>query len=165
MTGTASPFGALSSGLLARKGEARPAMRRPAIEPTCAPSTGGDDLGWNDMGADIAGDPVPHVLVERANLDASIRAPEVVKSVSIPTAARLQRETAHADKAAFTLRVDAVRHLKLRIASAITDRSAQDLVTQGLDALLDAIPEVAALVAQLPRATPSAEPQKTGPSR
>ena len=103
--------------------------------------------------ASARADPVPHVLVERAALRASVIAPTVVASVSLPTATRLQRESAHTDKAAFTLRIDAVRHLKLRIAAAITDRSAQDLVTQALDALLDSIPEVEALVAQLPKAT------------
>ena len=160
MIGSTKPMGSLSPSLLARKGQARPAMRSQAL---AFPGTGPvEDLGWNDMGANPAtapepvpntgGEPVPQVLVEREALKASIEAPAAAKPVSVATATRLQRETAHAGKAAFTLRVDAQRHLKLRIASAITNRSAQDLVTQALDALLDSVPEVEALVAQLPRA-------------
>ena len=43
----AKPFASLSSGLLARKGAAKPAMR-----PQGFGSFGGslEDLGWNDMG-------------------------------------------------------------------------------------------------------------------
>lgn len=43
------PFASLSSGLLARKGAARPAMRPQGFS---APSANLDDLGWNDMGGD-----------------------------------------------------------------------------------------------------------------
>src|SRR5436309_10137802 len=43
----AKPFASLSSGLLARKGAARPAMRPQGFGQV----TGGlEDLGWNDMG-------------------------------------------------------------------------------------------------------------------
>ncbi|AXJ96771.1 MULTISPECIES: hypothetical protein [unclassified Sphingomonas] len=161
----------LSSTLLARKGQARPAMRRQGLDHF---SHGGDDLGWNDMGADSTrvampapapapasihepvvpdapADAMPTVLVERERLEAAVAPPPVVKSVSVATATRLRRETQHVGKAAFTLRVDADRHLRLRLASAITNRSAQDLVTEALDALLTAIPEVEALVEQLPQ--------------
>ncbi|WP_288938134.1 hypothetical protein [uncultured Sphingomonas sp.] len=178
----------LSSGLLARKGQARPAMRSQGLG---GYGHGLDDLGWNDMGGETAAAPaavpaqpqpqpqpqaqppssaapavvaaspdspapvsaesIPTVLLERERLQAAITPPPAVKSVSVATATRLRRETQHAGKAAFTLRVDAERHLRLRIASAITNRSAQDLVTEALDALLAAIPEVEALVAQLPQ--------------
>ena len=180
---SAKPMGSLSSGLLARKGQARPAMRSQGFGGFGAVTQGLDDLGWNDMGdaaaampppaapiapapvaasvapltraepAAPAADPIPLVLVEREALAAAVSAPEAVKSVSLPTATRLRRETQHAGKAAFTLRVDADRHLKLRLASAITNRSAQDLVTAALDALIQAVPDVEALVAQLPPAT------------
>ncbi len=43
-------FASLSSGLLARKGGAKPAMRRPAMNGQGANQ---DDLGWNDMGYDV----------------------------------------------------------------------------------------------------------------
>ena len=41
------PFASLSSGLLARKGAARPAMRPQGFS---SPNSGLEDLGWNDMG-------------------------------------------------------------------------------------------------------------------
>ncbi|MBC2778108.1 hypothetical protein [Parasphingopyxis marina] len=50
------------------------------------------------------------------------------------------------EKIAFTLRLDKERHLKLRLASAVTNRSAQRLVTAALDQFLESIPEVEALV-------------------
>jgi hypothetical protein len=40
-------------------------------------------------------------------------------------------------KAAFTLRLDADRHLRLRMLSAVSHRSAQQIVTQALDEFLD----------------------------
>jgi len=52
-------------------------------------------------------------------------------------------------RAAFTLRLDARRHLKLRLASTVKNRSAQQLVTQALDAFLADIPEIEALAAQV----------------
>ena len=48
-------------------------------------------------------------------------------------------------KAAFTLRLDAERHLKLRLACAVTGRSAQQLVTDALDQLLGSMPELDAM--------------------
>jgi hypothetical protein len=40
-------------------------------------------------------------------------------------------------KAAFTLRLDPERHLKLRVMSALSHRSAQQIVTAALDAVLE----------------------------
>lgn len=48
-------------------------------------------------------------------------------------------------KAAFTLRLDPDRHLKLRLACAVDGRSAQMLVTQALDKLLAEMPELDSL--------------------
>jgi len=53
-------------------------------------------------------------------------------------------------KAAFTLRLDAERHLRLRLACAVTGRSAQQLVVGALDELLADIPEIEALAARVP---------------
>ena len=47
------PFASLSSGLLARKGAARPAMRPQGFT---SPNSGLEDLGWNDMGNDSGHD-------------------------------------------------------------------------------------------------------------
>ena len=54
-------------------------------------------------------------------------------------------------RAAFTLRLDAKRHLKLRLASTVRNRSAQQLVTEALDRFLRDIPEIEALAAQVQR--------------
>lgn len=184
MLGQAKPFASLSSTLLARKGQARPAMR-PQGFASLAPSPAAlEDLGWNDMGAEAQAPaptpiaptvtpvsdvpPPPAVVVAQEALreefaPAPVLAPapviasaptedgpRAVKSVSVATAGRLQRETAHKGRAAFTLRLDSERHLKLRLASAVTHRSAQQLVSHALDHFLTTLPEVAALVAQLP---------------
>jgi predicted HicB family RNase H-like nuclease len=53
-------------------------------------------------------------------------------------------------KAAFTLRLDPARHLKLRLACAVTARSAQQLVTRALDELLASMPELEAMAEQAP---------------
>jgi hypothetical protein len=52
-------------------------------------------------------------------------------------------------RAAFTLRLDAERHLKLRLACTISNRSAQQMVTEALDHLIAELPDVAALAQQL----------------
>jgi hypothetical protein len=157
----------LSSGLLARKGTARPAMRPQGFHGYGATGTI-DDLGWNDMGAETAPRPaaaiqppsipvpLPPVLIEREELKLEVEAPraeaEAPKPVTPRRAARIARETVSKNpKAAFTLRLDADRHLRLRLASAVTNRSAQHLVTTALDAFLQTLPEVEQLVVQLPR--------------
>jgi len=180
------PLASLSSGLLARKGQARPAMRPQGYGGFGAIPGQQDDLGWNDMGHDgpqaphVA--PVPPVLRQIEQLHEEFAPPlaphvadheevaeqeeasapvepasaplaEVVRPVSVATATRLDRETAAKTKhgkAAFTLRLDHDRHLRLRIASALCHRSAQHLVTEALDAFLNSLPEVGALVSQLP---------------
>ena len=54
-------------------------------------------------------------------------------------------------KSAFTLRLDPSRHLKLRLACAVDGRSAQQLVTDALDQLLEAMPELETLAEKAPR--------------
>ena len=51
-------------------------------------------------------------------------------------------------KAAFTLRLDPERHLKLRLACAVDGRSAQQIVTDALDHLLERMPELDAMAAK-----------------
>lgn len=174
MFAASKPFASLSSGLLARKGQARPAMRR---QVSLADTT--EDLGWNDMGdpapapAEAAPAPaaeavalpevqpeLPPVLVEREALAEEIAtpasAPEPVAvqpalkpaRVAKPRPALVVRKA----KAAFTLRLDPDRHLRLRLASATRGISSQQLVTQALDALLATMPEVEALARQVPTA-------------
>lgn len=154
------PLASLSSGLLARPGTAKPAMRPQAF------NTSLEDLGWNDMGQlapavpatapaapvssptvrapAVRTTPLPPVLAERAKLAGAVAK---AKSRTKPVAADAG---AGARKAAFTLRLDADRHLRLRLASAVDGRSSQQLVVQALDAFLAALPEVEALARQVP---------------
>ncbi|HUQ13953.1 MAG TPA: hypothetical protein VM055_06725 [Novosphingobium sp.] len=66
---------------------------------------------------------------------------------------RNQRRSALADgrRAAFTLRVDDARHLKLRLACTVQGRSAQQIVTEALDRLLDELPELDDLARRVKR--------------
>jgi hypothetical protein len=199
----ARPFASLSSGLLARKGAAKPAMRPQAY-------AGFEDLGWNDMGYDPAeaqqaqaapehvpssitaltpapkpakaalseaDEPAEEPAPEQPIEEAGDEAPSVVaqqrailqsfdgeegedeEAAAEPPAPR--REPVRAEivplpkrvavpagrKSAFTLRLDADRHLKLRLACAVTGRSAQQIVTGALDGLLAGIPELDGLAA------------------
>jgi hypothetical protein len=209
------PFASLSSGLLARKGGARPAMR-----PQGFGQIGGnlEDLGWNDMGFEppkpadaprdsehdafgepIAEHPVLHghagltpvdspVHFQQAEIadrfnesdDASDEGEEIDETAEIieedvelpvqpvearapmyvvppaqtPVPRRIPRARAapgSKGKAAFTLRLDPERHLKLRLACALNGRSAQLLVTDALDLFLDGMPELEAMAEKAKR--------------
>ena len=83
--------------------------------------------------------PVPAPIPIRARAPAARRSPS-------PRAAPGSK-----GKAAFTLRLDPARHLKLRLACAVGGRSAQILVTDALDALLDSMPELDAMAAKANR--------------
>lgn len=208
------PFASLSSGLLARKGGARPAMR-----PQGFGQIGGnlEDLGWNDMGleppkpvavprdedhdafgepvaehvhlnghagltpvhspvhsqqaeiadrlqdADDAGDELDETaeIIDEAEVVVPIQ-PEVAKApvfvAPVPAPAPVARRVIKAraapgskGKAAFTLRLDPERHLKLRLACAVSGRSAQMLVTDALDKMLAGIPELDAMASKAKR--------------
>lgn len=54
-------------------------------------------------------------------------------------------------RAAFTLRLDAERHLKLRLAATMEGKSAQAVVTEALDTLLADIDDLDALAARMQR--------------
>ncbi len=176
-------FASLSSGLLARKGAAKPAMRPAAFGQVGA---GLDDLGWNDMGqpapfheerqpssitaltpAPRAIEEAPPPVLEQQRAIAASFHPEPApepEPVSIEIAqpvrlaapvVQLPRKPRGAPakaKAAFTLRLDADRHLRLRLASAVAARSAQLIVTEALDEYLNARPELDTLAAQVPAA-------------
>jgi hypothetical protein len=204
----AKPFASLSSGLLARKGAARPAMRPQGFGQI---GNGLEDLGWNDMGIDpqkavevqrdvgsevfgedVVGHPRAHptgltpvqspVHSQQAEIEdrfgsadpgededidetAEIHEPEarqdeageaaavvVPMAVSVPRRTRRPRTAAGTKaKAAFTLRLDPERHFKLRLACAVDGRSAQQLVTDALDQLLERMPELTGLAAKAKR--------------
>lgn len=208
MATEAKPFASLSSGLLARKGAARPAMRPQGFGQV---GNGLEDLGWNDMGFeapkpaealrddehDAFGDDVvehPHSvhptgltpvqspvhdqqaeIVERFNgvdedqtgedeidetaeifepsidekpASAIVAAPIVVPAPAPRRAPRSRAAPGSKGKAAFTLRLDPERHLKLRLACAVDGRSAQQLVTDALDQLLERVPDLDGLAAK-----------------
>jgi len=89
----------------------------------------------------------PSVVVEQAPAPSPVR-------VSAPAARRAASPRAAPGskaKAAFTLRLDPARHLKLRLACAVGGRSAQMLVTDALDALLASMPELDAMAAKANR--------------
>jgi hypothetical protein len=205
------PFASLSSGLLARKGAARPAMRPQGFGQG---GNGLEDLGWNDMGFEppkpvllpVGADDEPVVLrpnpvtgltpaspvhavheelahrfspeaeeqadevVEEIAEPVAVEAPRVSEVVELPVRAeapvaaapvkvaveprnaapRTRRAASAKGKAAFTLRLDVERHLKLRLACAVTGTSAQLLVTRALDELLGSMPELDAMAERAP---------------
>ncbi|MBB4639987.1 hypothetical protein [Rhizorhapis suberifaciens] len=188
--GEPKPFASLTSGLLARKGAAKPAMRRQYMGGMGGMTLGHEDLGWNDMGEDSDTAPVvnqPHAGLSPLPSHTPVAEPEppvalvdelVVAPVEVPAiveqrqmlvekvgqfeeeASATKAGTAKARskstgpgqrqaKAAFTLRLDPDRHLKLRLACAVTNRSAQQLVIQALDELLQQSPHVEQLAGQL----------------
>ncbi|WP_299326853.1 hypothetical protein [Parasphingopyxis sp.] len=69
---------------------------------------------------------------------------ETLKSAEKPKADSVPAR----EKVAFTLRLDKERHLKLRLASAITNQSAQRLVTEALDRFLEEHPDVQSIASQ-----------------
>ena len=186
MINEARPYVSLSSGLLARKGTARPAMRPQGY-------SGFEDLGWNDMGGHVAppidpeadtaiaehvpssiaaltpmsrGDEPPVAAQQRAIAEsfegaiepddepALAEAPQPpvapAEIVTLPKRAAKAKALPEGKKAAFTLRLDADRHLRLRLACAVTGRSAQQIVTAALDEALATIPEIETMAARLP---------------
>lgn len=98
---------------------------------------------------------VPEVVRQQIAIADRIAEAPVPAETSVDTAASraldIVRRSALADgrRAAFTLRLDAERHLKLRLACTISNRSAQQVVTDALDKFIADLPEVADLAAQV----------------
>ena len=162
-------FSSLSPKLLARKGGARPAMRSQVI-PLDHLHHGEayeteDDLGWNDMGDDRpdgaaqddgrfahSADVVP---IAAAGMQAAEEIPADIPAVLEQHRALADRFASEAKpaakgrRAAFTLRLDADRHLQLRLASTVLGRSAQAFVTEALDRHLATMPELAELAGKI----------------
>ena len=164
---TSRPAASLSPTLLARKGGAKPAMRQhlqPLQEFHEATARDlSDDLGWNDLGDDVdSPDPAAAltamggevVSINGASAGA-IGKPEVVQQQEalvqdlVQEQAPRQSALAQGRRAAFTLRVDADRHLRLRLASTVLNQSAQQVVTEALDKFLSEMPEVESLAAKV----------------
>ena len=148
----AKPFASLTSGLLARKGQAKPAMRPQGFAGFGTPQ---EDLGWNDMGFDAPrpAPEAPAVVRQQEQLAEHFAPPPALAPEPKPSKPRAAKAKAQASshKAAFTLRLDEERHLRLRLASALQRRSSQRLVTEALDALLNGMPELDAMAAKAKR--------------
>lgn len=138
-------FASLGPMLLARKGTAKPAMRAQLTQNDRVAELADDfedlaesqsDLGWNDMGND--NDVVPLRPV-RDKSPVRMRQPSPVR----------RKAADQGRRAAFTLRLDDERHLKLRLASTMQDCSAQALVTEALDRFLGEIPELDSIAAHV----------------
>jgi hypothetical protein len=95
--------------------------------------------------------PVAAVPIPAEPKPVPVEARVETRPVSVATARRIAKEThTKGGKAAFTLRLDQDRHLRLRLASALHNVSAQVLVTEALDYFLQSLPEVDELARQLP---------------
>ncbi|MBA4354943.1 MAG: hypothetical protein C0409_09640 [Novosphingobium sp.] len=155
----AKPLASLSSGLLARKGAARPAMRSQlALSPEeqrrvvfsmgeAAPAVAQDDLGWNDMGDDSSGfaqfhdggspDAAPVIVQQLEALAAAVaEMPPIATQRRLKGGKPVRSALAEGRKAAFTLRLDQYRHLRLRLACTLDSRSAQSVLIEALDRFL-----------------------------
>ena len=135
-----------------------------------------DDLGWNDMHGEAASveatpRPAPSspsvvelqqaisarlaIVADRSEKAVAKHQPEPIAPTAPTPAAKpakaSRRRSALADgrRAAFTLRIDAERHLKLRLACTLQNRSAQMLVIEALDRLFAEEPTLAVLAAQI----------------
>ena len=145
------PIASLTPRLLARKGGAKPAMRPQASSLAISHEEfGHEDLGWNDMGDNEGAEEYGQVV----SIDAASRSqlPEVVRQqrkLSRDLGAERRSALAEGRRAAFTLRLDADRHLQLRLACTVKGRSAQQLMIEALDRLLAEQPEIAQLAAQV----------------
>ena len=146
----------LTPTLLARKGSAKPAMR-PQFQPVQDEKAHqfDDDLGFNDMGHDLAlGEVVElkSVMAEQPAGQREVRHMQDQISSRIgkdaPRSKPRRSALAEGRNAAFTLRLDADRHLELRLASALEGRSAQQLLIEALDKMILDLPAVADLAAR-----------------
>jgi len=166
------PAASLTGGLLARRGGARPAMRRQPILNGLAAGSPHDDLGWNDMGEGgqeaptvaetistaapgvesnlpAMSPPVSPIAEQISILTERLKAPARAKAKTVSARARPATLAGTGRKAAFTLRIDTERHLRLRLLSAMTNRSAQQLLTEALDTMIAGNSELGALAEQI----------------
>lgn len=150
---TDASFASLSPRLLARKGGAKPAMRSQlgmfGGAEAGATEESLEDLGWNDMGDDTSAiTPATPPSAEVIAINTGRRQDIGPLADTGPAAPAPQSK---GDRSAFTLRLDAERHLKLRLACTVRACSAQQLVTDALDALLGQMPDIQQLAAQVGR--------------
>ena len=129
------PLASLGPQLLARKGAARPAMR-PAMTRLALQSRqlDQDDLGWNDMGDPAYPAPV-------SDLPAAVSIAPRHRKPAPQAKAQRQPAAAAGRRAAFTLRLEADRHLRL---GPVVVAEADGPQHRSRGRLLDAVGDVAA---------------------
>jgi hypothetical protein len=93
----------------------------------------------------------PAVKKQQVDLAARLEASDRAKESPSQRPSRARKPADRGTRAAFTLRLDPERHLKLRLACTVRGRSAQQLVTEALDALLERMPDIDSLAAQVQR--------------
>lgn len=77
--------------------------------------------------------------------DDYVEAPAAPKTSTRTKRSAAKARTSNSRRAAFTLRLDSDRHLKLRLAATLQGTSAQALVTEALDAMLAEIDDLDAI--------------------
>lgn len=124
-----------------------------------------EDAGEDDEEADETAEPYEPEAETETKADAEkhpeaaakapvLKVPKVPEARTDPAskAARKPRAAPGSKgKAAFTLRLDPERHLRLRLACAVAGCSAQQLVTRALDDVLQAMPELDSMAAKAKR--------------
>ncbi|USI73221.1 hypothetical protein [Sphingomonas morindae] len=134
-------FASLSGSLLARKGAARPALR-------VALSA----LGPVDADAPDAPEPAAAPrLVVRLPATAADEGDAMGSAAGVPEPLSASECVPARPRKAFTLRLDAARHARLRLVCAAEHRSAQSFLVEALDAAIAARPDLAALAGALER--------------
>lgn len=127
------PLASLAPGLLAPKGGARPAMR-----PQFNVTGEGEDVAWNDWGADER----PEVLRQIDRAEMRLRRGRAAAAL-VPAEGR---------RSAFTLRLDAERRTRLKAAGQALECSGQAILTEALDRFLS---EFRAEIQEAPEASPT----------
>jgi hypothetical protein len=94
--------------------------------------------------------PVPIMLQEETPALSEAVVTALRSPAEKPKARKKKGGASDGRKAAFTLRLDGDRHLRLRLASAVTGKSSQQLVTAALDSFLETLPEIGTLARRLP---------------
>ena len=123
------------------------------------PLTPAETVGLDGAPVEPEPQPAPPVVTQREELSeafepkpAAPMTPLLAKR-KVRTVSRAKAAGERKAKAAFTLRLDADRHLKLRLACAMQNRSAQQIVTEALDQFLAALPDLDGVAERVPAAS------------
>ncbi len=120
-----------------------------AANEDAAPATSADAPA--ELVADPGSEPLIKTKPARKKSAAKVQKPgkKSAKQAASKQATAKQNAGKASRRAAFTLRLDADRHLKLRLAATLQGVSAQALVTEALDGMLSEIDDLDTLVASM----------------